>query len=344
MRFNDEYRKEMNKKHLSDDFIKSLAAKMAETAEQNKTDNETTEQKETIETKAIEYRENKTMSVIKISAAVAAAAAVVIVMGSLLNKAPEEENISVSPAVTSTAKISEAVSEAVSETFASEQSLSTENTAASETVPAVTEIITETAAPPVQETAVTETPSVQASVNPEVSENIPETAGHNDSYYTENAAEIFDAINLIDCLGIGWGIDVDKSDSFSEKYTNPETGYEYDFEYVPVTDSRFTSFSDVSDFMHKYLTDSMTDSGRYASVLSYRFKEKDGKLYVTQTATSCGFSWSSDEITVADKTENTCTLIRTYNDFGAVSELRLHMVKSDSAPGWKISSAETAVQ
>ena len=35
MRFNDEYRKEMNNKRLSEDFIKNLAAKMAEEAEQS---------------------------------------------------------------------------------------------------------------------------------------------------------------------------------------------------------------------------------------------------------------------------------------------------------------------
>ena len=44
MRFNDEYRKEMDDKTLSEDFIKNLAARMADEAAKSKnTDKENTE-------------------------------------------------------------------------------------------------------------------------------------------------------------------------------------------------------------------------------------------------------------------------------------------------------------
>ena len=102
MRFNDEYRKEMNNKRLSEDFIKNLAAKMAEEAEQSEnreTAANTKNIEEEIETRVIEYKENKKMTGIKITALAVSAAAVLIVCGTVLNNL-KDENIYVTPGST----------------------------------------------------------------------------------------------------------------------------------------------------------------------------------------------------------------------------------------------------
>ena len=331
MRFNDEYRKEMNNKRLSEDFIKNLAAKMAEEAEQSEnreTAANTKNIEEEIETRVIEDKENKKMTGIKITALAVSAAAVLIVCGTVLNNL-KDENIYVTPGSTEITTGSTTIA-TTAETSAEPKK--TETSAEPIITSAVTTVVSEVPETSFSETVLQETTSeayTEGTVTSELS----------DDYYIENAYEIFDAIHTIDQMGAGSKIEQDSSASFIEHYTD-ENGNGTDYEYALVTDERFSGIEDVDSYIHKYLTDNMINS-RYSNILGRTFIERDGHLYVTSRAIACGFYWNSDDILISDKTENSFTMSRTYDDFGAVSELRMHMVKSDSHPGWKIDSIET---
>lgn len=175
-------------------------------------------------------------------------------------------------------------------------------------------------------------PSVSETVT---EETMSEEESDDSGIYTENAFEIFEAFNTADSMRVGYGIETSDRPAFGYHVSDNEP----DYEYIYVTDERFRSLSDISDFLNTYFTEDFIDS-RFDLILKHRFREQDNGLYVTQTPTSYGYQWSSDEIKIQDKTENSFTMSRTYYDFGAESELILNMIKSDSYPGWKISSVK----
>ena len=246
MRFNDEYRKEMNHKTLSEDFIKNLAARMADEAAKSKnTDKENTEtnrEQEETEVKVIEYRRNRTMMSVKIIAA-ACAAAVMIVFGTTLKNKLPNENISVTPDVSVT-KLSEPdeTGQVTSDNTVTEISSETVTS-----VEQITELIPETALTDAAVTSVAE-------ITEEVSvTNLPETE-HEDSYYLENISEILSAYQLINSIPAG-GIMLETD---QEDYFNDDTD-----QYVRVTDSRFEDLSDVDNYLSTYLTEEFAESHSY---------------------------------------------------------------------------------
>lgn len=337
MRFDNEYQKEMNNKKLSDDFIKNLAVRMTEESEKSadsKTKNAHDINKE-IETRVIEYKETKKMTVIKISALAASAAAVIIAFGSVLNNIKTEENIHIDPG-TSDIVTSISETERVTE-ITTVSTADTEITRTTET--SVAPAVTSASASENEESVQTTIPEVTSYTYESSSEETTSVTELPDEYFTQNAYEIFDAVHLTNCLTIGGRIETDNTVSFTEHIINHETGNEYDAEYILVTDNRFSGINDINEYLHKYFTDSFIENNLY-SILDYRFTERDGKLYVTITPTSCGYDWSSDDITISEKSENSFVMTRPYHDFGVVSILKLHLVKSDSQPGWKINAVE----
>lgn len=321
MRFNDEYRKEMNNKTLSEDFIKNLAAKMADEAAKSKnTDKENTEinteQKET-EVKVIEYRRNRTMMSVKIIAA-ACAAAVMIVFGTTLKNKLPNENISVTPDVSVT-KISEP---AETEQVTADNTVTEISSEPVTSVEQITELSPEAA---LTEAAVT---SVAEITEEAIVENLPETE-HEDSYYLENISEILSAYQLINSIPAGGiMIETDQEDSF---YNDTD-------QYVRVTDSRFTDLSDVDNYLSTYLTEEFAESH---SDIKDLFTVQNGNLYLRYSPRGYKYIWNTGiapEIT--EKSENSFTFIQAYDVPGAVEYTKITMVKSDEHPGWKIDSIE----
>lgn len=321
MRFNDEYRKEMNNKTLSEDFIKNLAAKMAdEAAKSNNTDKENTEinteQKET-EVKVIEYRRNRTMMSVKIIAA-ACAAAVMIVFGTTLKNKLPNENISVTPDVSVT-KISEP---AETEQVTADDTVTEISSEPVTSVEQITELSPEAA---LTDAAVT---SVAEITEEAIVENLPETE-HEDSYYLENISEILSAYQLIDSIPAGGiMIETDQEDSF----------YDDTDQYVRITDSRFTDLSDIDNYLNKYLTEKFAESH---SDIKDLFTVQNGNLYLRYSPRGYKYIWNTGiapEIT--EKSENSFTFIQAYDVPGAVEYTKITMVKSDEHPGWKIDSIE----
>lgn len=321
MRFNDEYRKEMNNKTLSEDFIKNLAAKMADEAAKSKnTDKENTEinteQKET-EVKVIEYRRNRTMMSVKIIAA-ACAAAVMIVFGTTLKNKLPNENISVTPDVSVT-KISEPAETGQVTADDTVTEISSEPVTS---VEQITELSPEAA---LTDAAVT---SVAEITEEAIVENLPETE-HEDSYYLENISEILSAYQLINSIPAGGiMIETDQEDSF---YNDTD-------QYVRVTDSRFTDLSDVDNYLSTYLTEEFAESH---SDIKDLFTVQNGNLYLRYSPRGYKYIWNTGiapEIT--EKSENSFTFIQAYDVPGAVEYTKITMVKSDEHPGWKIDSIE----
>lgn len=327
MSFNDKYRNEMNSRKLSDDFIKNLAARMAEEAGKSESQSMIKAEK-TTEADTVSYRKTSTVKGLKITAAIAAAAAFVIVFSSVLNSLPEHSGtISVSPASTQTSF----VTEPETTLKPGDSGKSGENTAADTSVPSSDSILTVTLISENADSKITAEETTAITVSTAKS---PEEE-QDDSIYTENAYEIFEAFNTADSMRVGYGIETSESRSFLYH----ESDNEPDYTYISVTDRRFSSLSDISDFLNRYFTENVIDS-RFDLLTTHRFREQDGELYVTQTPTSFGYQWSSDEISYRDKTDTSFTMSRTYYDFGSESELVLHMVESDSYPGWKVDSAE----
>ena len=321
MRFNDEYRKEMNNKTLSEDFIKNLAAKMADEAAKSKnTDKENTEinteQKET-EVKVIEYRRNRTMMSVKIIAA-ACAAAVMIVFGTTLKNKLPNENISVTPDVSVT-KISEP---AETEQVTADNPVTEISSEPVTSVEQITELSPEAA---LTDAAVT---SVAEITEEAIVENLPETE-HEDSYYLENISEILSAYQLIDSIPAGGiMIETDQEDSF----------YDDTDQYVRITDSRFTDLSDIDNYVNNYLTEEFAESH---SDIKDLFTVQNGNLYLRYSPRGYKYIWNTGiapEIT--EKSENSFTFIQAYDVPGAVEYTKITMVKSDEHPGWKIDSIE----
>ena len=321
MRFNDEYRKEMNNKMLSEDFIKNLAAKMADEAAKSKnTDKENTEinteQNET-EVKVIEYRRNRTMMSVKIIAA-ACAAAVMIVFGTTLKNKLPNENISVTPDVSVT-KISEP---AETEQVTADDTVTEISSEPVTSVEQITELSPEAA---LTDAAVT---SVAEITEEAIVENLPETE-HEDSYYLENISEILSAYQLINSIPAGGiMIETDQEDSF----------YDDTDQYVRVTDSRFADLSDVDNYLSTYLTEEFAESH---SDIKDLFTVQNGNLYLRYSPRGYKYIWNTGiapEIT--EKSENSFTFIQAYDVPGAVEYTKITMVKSDEHPGWKIDSIE----
>ena len=321
MRFNDEYRKEMDDKTLSEDFIKNLAARMADEAAKSKnTDKENTEtnrEQEETEVKVIEYRRNRTMMSVKIIAA-ACAAAVMIGFGTTLKNKLPNENISVTPDVPVT-KLSEP---AETGQVTSDNTVTEISSEPVTSVEQITELIPETALTDAAVTSVAE-------ITEEVSvTNLPETE-HEDSYYLENISEILSAYQLINSIPAG-GImlETDQEDSF-----NDDTD-----QYVRVTDSRFADLSDVDNYLSTYLTEEFAESHSY--IKDY-FTVQNDNLYLRYSPRAYKYIWNTGiapEIT--EKSENSFTFIQAYEVPGAVEYAKLTMVKSDEHPGWKIDSIE----
>ena len=321
MRFNDEYRKEMNNKTLSEDFIKNLAAKMADEAAKSKnTDKENTEinteQNET-EVKVIEYRRNRTMMSVKIIAA-ACAAAVMIVFGTTLKNKLPNENISVTPDVSVT-KISEP---AETEQVTADDTVTEISSEPVTSVEQITELSPEAA---LTDAAVT---SVAEITEEAIVKNLPETE-HEDSYYLENISEILSAYQLINSIPAGGiMIETDQEDSF----------YDDTDQYVRVTDSRFTDLGDVDNYLSTYLTEEFAESH---SDIKDLFTVQNGNLYLRYSPRGYKYIWNTGiapEIT--EKSENSFTFIQAYDVPGAVEYTKITMVKSDEHPGWKIDSIE----
>ena len=321
MRFNDEYRKEMNNKTLSEDFIKNLAARMADEAAKSKnTDKENTEtnrEQEETEVKVIEYRRNRTMMSVKIIAA-ACAAAVMIVFGTTLKNKLPNENISVTPDVSVT-KISEPAETGQVTADDTVTEISSEPVTS---VEQITELSPEAA---LTDAAVT---SVAEITEEAIVENLPETE-HEDSYYLENISEILSAYQLINSIPAGGiMIETDQEDSF---YNDTD-------QYVRVTDSRFTDLSDVDNYLSTYLTEEFAESHSY--IKDY-FTVQNDNLYLRYSPRAYKYIWNTGiapEIT--EKSENSFTFIQAYDVPGAVEYTKITMVKSDEHPGWKIDSIE----
>ena len=321
MRFNDEYRKEMNNKTLSEDFIKNLAARMADEAAKSKnTDKENTEtnrEQEETEVKVIEYRRNRTMMSVKIIAA-ACAAAVMIVFGTTLKNKLPNENISVTPDVSVT-KISEPAETGQVTADDTVTEISSEPVTS---VEQITELSPEAA---LTDAAVT---SVAEITEEAIVENLPETE-HEDSYYLENISEILSAYQLINSIPAGGiMIETDQEDSF---YNDTD-------QYVRVTDSRFTDLSDVDNYLSTYLTEEFAESH---SDIKDLFTVQNGNLYLRYSPRGYKYIWNTGiapEIT--EKSENSFTFIQAYDVPGAVEYTKITMVKSDEHPGWKIDSIE----
>lgn len=321
MRFNDEYRKEMNNKTLSEDFIKNLAAKMADEAAKSKnTDKENTEinteQNET-EVKVIEYRRNRTMMSVKIIAA-ACAAAVMIVFGTTLKNKLPNENISVTPDVS----VTKASETAETEQVTADDTVTEISSEPVTSVEQITELSPEAA---LTDAAVT---SVAEITEEAIVENLPETE-HEDSYYLENISEILSAYQLIDSIPAGGiMIETDQEDSF----------YDDTDQYVRITDSRFTDLSDIDNYLNKYLTEEFAESH---SDIKDLFTVQNGNLYLRYSPRGYKYIWNTDiapEIT--EKSENSFTFIQAYDVPGAVEYAKITMIKSDEHPGWKIDSIE----
>ena len=321
MRFNDEYRKEMNNKTLSEDFIKNLAARMADEAAKSKnTDKENTEtnrEQEETEVKVIEYRRNRTMMSVKIIAA-ACAAAVMIVFGTTLKNKLPNENISVTPDVSVT-KLSEP---AETGQVTSDNTVTEISSEPVTSVEQITELIPETA---LTDAAVTSVAEITEEV---IVTNLPETE-HEDSYYLENISEILSAYQLINSIPAG-GIMLETD---QEDYYSDDTD-----QYVRVTDSRFTDLSDVDNYLNIYLTEKFAESH---SDIKDLFTVQNGNLYLRYSPRGYKYIWNTGiapEIT--EKSENSFTFIQAYDVPGAVEYTKITMVKSDEHPGWKIDSIE----
>lgn len=113
--------------------------------------------------------------------------------------------------------------------------------------------------------------------------------------------------------------------------------------YSKVTDSRFTSVSDVKTFVKQYITDSMLDSnGRYSQFFSSSsplYIDYNGALYVRSNAKGGDFTWTNTPAEVSSVTETSFTAIKEYTSFDAPEYMELKLVKTDD--GWRINNAQT---
>lgn len=318
MRFNDEYRKEMNKMTLSDDFIKNLASKMADKAADTDSPDRSISDNIEKEITFTAQKESRTMIGIKVTAVAVAAASVMIVFGAVLKNLPPADNIPVMPDVTQITAVSETVSEEEpviteksSETIIPNE-ISTEIPAARETN--ITEFVSE-------ETQPQETPEVTADT-------------YDDSYYLENTAEILDAFQVIDSAAAG-GLKLEKDENDSY-YTDSD-------QFIKITDNRFAGIEDIREFIDKYTAEGAADQ-LHKTADNY-FTVQNGNLYLKYTPRGYKYLWDySYEPQITEKSENTFSFIQAYQVPGAVDYAKITMIRSDSHPGWKIISIEDITQ
>ena len=92
--------------------------------------------------------------------------------------------------------------------------------------------------------------------------------------------------------------------------------------------------------MSGYLTENMIAS-RYSNLVDGslpQFKDIDGALYGNiNHVTGCGFAWNGT-INIVDSSATTYTAQAEYDDYGAVSQMTLHLVQT--ADGWRIDSID----
>ena len=143
--------------------------------------------------------------------------------------------------------------------------------------------------------------------------------------YSEISKELMNALNDIDNLG-GGNFPYDPSDSFKS-----EDGQ---VEYALVTDERFSVKEDIEKFMEDSLTAGFI-SERYSGLLD-RYVEKDNKLYGDIAAKGSGFAWTGADPVISDITGSSFTADAEYDNYGAVSVLKIKIVSDNGT--WKIDS------
>lgn len=185
MRFKDSYGKEIEKKMLSEDFIKNLAVKMDEVADQEE---KAQNQREEITASVI--TENKKKIFTKNFSYIAAAAAVFIISGFIIKNLINNEDDIMPPTVTnySTTSVSSnfenPVTSAVTETNSTQEQTVTS---------IVTEIATETAVTSISEVPVTE----EITTVPEIVTTIPEIEiNATEPVYSESEITYIDAADF----------------------------------------------------------------------------------------------------------------------------------------------------
>lgn len=176
------------------------------------------------------------------------------------------------------------------------------------------------------EAALTSTSAVQTTLETEPSTT--EAASQID--YKDITNQLMQGLNEIDRLG-GGAFTYDPEQIISGGGTT---------QYAKVSDTRFSNTDDIRAFMSGYLTENMIAS-RYSNLVDGslpQFKDIDGALYGNiNHVTGCGFAWNGT-INIVDSSATTCTAQAEYDDYGAVSQMTLHLVQT--ADGWRIDSID----
>lgn len=290
---------------------------------------------------------------------ISAAACFAVVIGAaavLSSIRKEENNIHVSPELTSALtnvssetsyKTSETAPE-TAQTTVSEVSETSTGTAATGTVTSVY-AVSGTAAGTVPVEATEIQPAEITEINQEPEKNYEEEYK---KFFAENADKISDGYFML----YGFGIDFSTDEMI---WYDPDTDEIYyhgeydnyhenaDFENhphsisaFPVTDSRFTSNQDFYDFLHEIFTDEFIKQ-HYAA--DYKpFIEYDGKIYCKMSNKGFLFDrWDKENFSISDvvsETSFTITSIGHDAGNGDIFEGKISFVKTSA--GWRIDNIE----
>lgn len=127
-------------------------------------------------------------------------------------------------------------------------------------------------------------------------------------------------------------IPYDTEDTFTDEATG--------MEFARAVDSRFSSTSDISEFIDIFITKNLRES-RYLAIIDSdnpMYVDRDGKLYLRQSGKGGGFAWTGEKAVVEVSDENSFTVKKAYDDFGASAMARITVVNTEA--GWRIDSVE----
>jgi hypothetical protein len=204
---------------------------------------------------------------------------------------------------------------------------------------AVTTAAVTTTAEPVTTEAVTEAPTesdTSAEVTAAPGEPTAEASTEADNDHLADAVRLFEALNTADMMQAGAGVDTDVS--ASREFTLKINGNDIKSEYFMVTDSRYTSLGQVTQFVNDNFSGALLE--KYKNIYEGEgasFKEYNGNLYFTHAGRGSGFEYA-DAPVISDITDTAFTASVTVNSFGDKETFTIKAVKESDK--WKASSLD----
>ncbi|WP_295085608.1 hypothetical protein [Ruminococcus sp.] len=199
------------------------------------------------------------------------------------------------------------------------------STASSTTAEITTTMITSTETP-------TESETIAESVPQETTAEATEGSENNDRL--PDAVRLFEAINSVDMMLSGAGVDV--NEDVSREFTLKTNESEVSSVYYLVNDSRFENIDQVSQFINNLLCDELLE--KYKNIYegdNASFKMYNGNLYFIHDSKGSGFEYTGTP-EIIEIAADSFTAKVSVNNHGVSEIFTLKAIKQEEK--WKASS------